>query len=109
MNKKQIITGVSALLLCAASFAETPDRMQVWLKNGEQQVFDINQVDSVTFGERVTPEFKPLCNWTYIPTVESPTALMLSDEQKEFVRAGNTFAKKSFASICEADTAIPIL
>ena len=107
MNKKQIITGVSALLLCAASFAETPDRMQVWLKNGEQQVFDINQVDSITFGERVTPEFKPLCDWTYIPTVESPTALMLSDEQKEFVRAGNTFAKKSFASVCEIDSTNP--
>lgn len=107
MNKKQIITGVSALLLCAASFAETPDKMQVWLKNGEQQVFDIDQVDSVTFGERLTPEFKPLCNWTYIPTVESPTALMLSDEQKEFVRTGNLFAKKSFASICEADSANP--
>ncbi|MBO7507462.1 MAG: hypothetical protein J6T67_08790 [Paludibacteraceae bacterium] len=107
MKKRLIITGFSALLLCGASFAETPNNMQVWLKNGEQQVFDINQVDSVTFGERFTPEFKPLCDWTYIPTAESPTALMLSDEQKEFVRAGNTFARESFATICEADSTHP--
>lgn len=107
MKKRLIVTGFSALVLCAASFAETPDKMQVWLKNGEQQVFDVSQVDSVTFGERLTPEFKPLCDWTYIPTVESPTALTLSDEQKEFVQAGNIFAKKSFASICEGDSTHP--
>ena len=59
MKKRQIITGFSALLLCAASFAETPNNMQVWLKNGEREMFDINQVDSVTFGESLTPEFKP--------------------------------------------------
>ncbi|MBP5482249.1 MAG: hypothetical protein J6Y22_10915 [Paludibacteraceae bacterium] len=107
MKKRQIITGFSALLLCAASFAEKPNNMQVWLKNGEREMFDISHVDSISFGESLTPEFKPLSNWTFIPTAESPTALMLSDEQKEFVRAGNAFAKKSFASICEADTANP--
>ncbi|MBO7608151.1 MAG: hypothetical protein J6T28_11150 [Paludibacteraceae bacterium] len=107
MKKRQIITGFSALLLCAASFAEKPNNMQVWLKNGEREMFDISQVDSISFGESLTPEFKPLSNWTFIPTAESPTALMLSDEQKEFVRAGNTFAKKSFASICEADSSNP--
>ncbi|MBP5482247.1 MAG: hypothetical protein J6Y22_10905, partial [Paludibacteraceae bacterium] len=54
MKKRTLLLGFAALTFCAASFAGTPNNMQVWLKNGEQKAFDINEVDSVTFG--VTPQ-----------------------------------------------------
>ena len=37
MKKKALLIGFSALATSLASFAGTPDNMQVWLKNGEQR------------------------------------------------------------------------
>lgn len=105
MNKTReiIIMGFSALLLSAASFAETPNNMQVWLKNGERQTFEINQVDSVTFGETPIGDFKPLNEWTFLPESTEPSPLSFSDEQKAYVLTGNSFAKQTFSLICQSD------
>ncbi|MBO4805142.1 MAG: hypothetical protein J5554_03810 [Paludibacteraceae bacterium] len=60
MKKRTLLLGFAALTLSAASFAETPNSMLVWLKNGEQKSFYINEVDSVTFGTYKIPDFLPL-------------------------------------------------
>ena len=55
------------------SFAGTPDNMQVWLKNGEHSVFDISQVDSVTFGVDQQQEHNLLMNFSLVITQPADT------------------------------------
>lgn len=99
MKKNQLVTALVIGASCLGLFANTPMNMQVWLKNGEQQVFEIDQVDSVTFGVAQQEEFKPLNDWTFLPNNNRPVPLSLSNEQIAYVHTGNDFAKKSFSLI----------
>ena len=99
MKKNQLVTALVVGASCLGLFANTPMNMQVWLKNGEQQVFEIDQVDSVTFGVAQQEEFKPLNDWTFLPNNNRPVPLSLSNEQIAYVHTGNDFAKKSFSLI----------
>ncbi len=99
MKKNQLVTALIVGASCLGLFANTPNNMQVWLKNGEQQVFEIDQVDSVTFGVIQQEEFKPLNDWTFLPQSNRPMPLSLSNEQLSYVHTGNDFAKKSFSLI----------
>lgn len=101
MKKRFIITFLSSFWLSMASFAGTPDNMNVWLKNGDKQVFSIGDVDSVTFGVNPLGDFKPLSEWTFLPVNTAPSPLAFTSEQKEYVRTGNEFAKKSFSILSE--------
>ncbi len=97
--EKSLLVGFAALTFCAASFAETPSNMQVWLKNGEQQVFNINEVDSVTFGKVQDVVYKPLTENTMPPTFSKPNQLTLSEQEQAFVHANNTFALECYTKI----------
>lgn len=101
MKKNFIITFLPSFLLSMVSFANTPNNMNVWLKNGDKQVFSIGDVDSVTFGVNPLGDFKPLSDWTFLPANTSPSPLAFTSEQKEYVRAGNKFAKNSFSLLTE--------
>ena len=101
MKKRFIITFLSSFLLSMVSFANTPNNMNVWLKNGDKQVFSISDVDSVTFGVNPLGDFKPLSEWTFLPVNTAPSPLAFTSEQKEYVRTGNEFAKKSFSILSE--------
>ena len=72
MKKKALLIVFSALAISLASFAGTPENMQVWLKNGEYSVFDISQVDSVTFGVVQQEEPPQLTENTMPPTFAAP-------------------------------------
>ena len=97
--EKSLLVGFAALTFCAASFAETPSNMQVWLKNGEQQVFNINEVDSVTFGAVQDVVYKPLSENTMPPTFSKPNPLTVSAQEQAFVQANNAFAMECYAKI----------
>ena len=104
MRNKCFITGLGTLLICTAIYADTPYNLHVWLKNGELKTYDINQVDSVTFVDSHQTTYKPLNEWTFLPTAPEAIPLSLTDEQKGYVRSGNEFAKKSFYLICKDST-----
>ncbi|MBO7607123.1 MAG: hypothetical protein J6T28_05850 [Paludibacteraceae bacterium] len=99
MKKRTLLLGFAALTISAASFAGTPNNMQVWLKNGEQKAFDINEVDSVTFG--VTPQitYESLTENTMPPTFSKPNPLMVSAQEQAFIQANNKFATDCFEKI----------
>ena len=97
MKRRTLLIGFSALVLSLASFAGTPDNMQVWLKNGEQRVFDINQVDSVTFGVTQQQEYQPLTENTMPPTFAAPNPLELSEQELAYVKSTNEFGKKCYS------------
>ena len=97
--EKRLLVGFAALTFCAASFAEAPNSMQVWLKNGEQKVFEISQVDSVTFGESPQSTYKPLNDWTFPPKYAAPNPLVVTAQEQEYVQATNDFAMKCYAKI----------
>ena len=98
MNKR-ILIGFAALTFSAISFAGTPNNMQVWLKNGEQKAFDINEVDSVTFG--VTPQitYESLTENTMPPTFAAPNPLMVNKQELAYIRANNQFAMDCYAKV----------
>ena len=96
MGKRTLLIEFAALALSLASFAGTPDNMQVWLKNGEQRVFDINQVDSVTFGVTQQQEYQPLTENTLPPTFAAPNPLKLSEQELAYVKSTNEFGKKCY-------------
>ncbi len=102
MKKNKLITALVVGASCLGLFANTPMNMQVWLKNGEQQVYEIDQIDSVTFGVIQQEEFKPLNDWTFLPESNRPVPLSLSNEQMSYVHTGNDFAKKSFSLITQS-------
>lgn len=104
MRNKGLITGLGTILISAAIYADTPYNLHVWLKNGELKTYDINQVDSVTFVDSHQTTYKPLNEWTFLPTASEAIPLSLTDEQKGYVRSGNEFAKKSFYLICKDST-----
>ena len=87
MGKRTLLIGFSALVLSLASFAGTPDNMLIWLKNGEQRAFDINQVDSVTFGVTQQQEYQPLTENTMPPTFAAPNPLELSEQELAYVKS----------------------
>lgn len=97
--KKGLLVGFAALTFCAATFAETPNRMQVWLKNGEQQVFNIDEVDSVTFRRFPGEVYQPLLENTMPPTFSKPNPLKLSAQEQTFVRANNAFALECYTKV----------
>ena len=82
MSKRNFVLGIATLTFSVASFAETPYSMQVWLKNGEQQVYEINQVDSITFGESSQSVYKPLNDWTFPPKYAAPNPLVVTDQEQ---------------------------
>ncbi|MCR5496222.1 MAG: hypothetical protein K6F48_00080 [Paludibacteraceae bacterium] len=96
---KSLLVGFAALTFCAASFAETPSNMQVWLKNGEQQVFNIDEVDSVTFKRFPGEVYQPLLENTMPPTFSKPNPLKLSAQEQTFVRANNAFALECYTKV----------
>ena len=96
MGKRTLLIGFASLATSLASFAGTPDNMQVWLKNGEQRVFDINQVDSVTFGVTQQQEYQPLTENTLPPTFAAPNPLKLSEQELAYVKSTNEFGKKCY-------------
>lgn len=104
MKNKCFITGLGTILVCTAIYADTPNNLQVWLKNGEMKTYDISQVDSITFKESYEQTYKPLNEWTFLPAAPEAIRLSLTDEQKGYVRSGNEFAKKSFYLICKDST-----
>lgn len=104
MRNKGLITGLGIILISAAIYADTPYNLHVWLKNGELKTYDINQVDSITFKDSHQTTYKPLNEWTFLPDAPEAIPLSLTDEQKEYVRSGNEFAKKSFYLICKDST-----
>lgn len=61
-------------------------------------------MDSVTFVDSHQTTYKPLNEWTFLPTASEAIPLSLTDEQKGYVRSGNEFAKKSFYLICKDST-----
>ena len=97
MGKRTLLIGFSALVLSLASFAGTPDNMLIWLKNGEQRAFDINQVDSVTFGVTQQQEYQPLTENTMPPTFAAPNPLELSEQELAYVKSTNEFGKKCYS------------
>ncbi|MCR5496226.1 MAG: hypothetical protein K6F48_00100 [Paludibacteraceae bacterium] len=99
MKKKALLIVFSALATSLASFAGTPENMQVWLKNGEYSVFDINQVDSVTFGTSPQQEYTPLTENTMPPTFAAPIPLELSEQNLAYVKSTNEFGKKCYARL----------
>ncbi|MBP5423199.1 MAG: hypothetical protein J6Y78_12235 [Paludibacteraceae bacterium] len=99
MSKRNFVLGIATLTFSVASFAETPYSMQVWLKNGEQQVYEINQVDSITFGESYQSVYKPLNDWTFPPKYAAPNPLVVTDQEQSFVQTTNDFAMKCYAKI----------
>ena len=96
MKKKALLIGIAALATSLASFAGTPENMQVWLKNGEYSVFDISQVDSVTFGTSPQQEYTPLNENTMPPTFAAPIPLELSEQNLAYVKSTNEFGKKCY-------------
>lgn len=96
MKKKALLIGIAALATSLASFAGTPDNMQVWLKNGEHSVFDISQVDSVTFGVTQQQEYQPLTENIMPPTFAAPNPLELSEQELAYVKSTNEFGKKCY-------------
>ncbi|MBR5972545.1 MAG: hypothetical protein IK017_07830 [Paludibacteraceae bacterium] len=99
MNKKQFIAGLLCCSFVATAFAVTPNNMQIWLKDGGQQVFDISEVDSVTFGEAQQPEYRPLMENTMIPVFSKPNPLVISEQELPYVKATNEFGTKCYAEI----------
>ncbi|MBO4807134.1 MAG: hypothetical protein J5554_13995 [Paludibacteraceae bacterium] len=109
MNRKQIITGLSFLTFCVASIADTPRSMQVWLKSGEQKVFDLTEVDSVTFVENFEEDSQvSLTENTFPPIFEKPCPLEVSSTEKSFVKTTNEFGQKCFSLICTENSREPI-
>ena len=96
MKKRTLLLGFAALTLSAASFAETPNSMLVWLKNGEQKSFYINEVDSVTFGIYKIPDFLPLTENFMPPKFAQPNPLVVNEQEASFIRASNEFAQKCY-------------
>ena len=99
MDKRTLLIGFAALTSCLASFAGTPENMQVWLKNGEYSVFDISQVDSVTFGTSPQQEYTPLTENTMPPTFAAPIPLEVNDQELKYVKSTNEFGSKCFSLI----------
>lgn len=96
MKKRTLLLGFAALTISAASFAGTPDKMQVWLKDGEPKIFDIDQVDSVTFGTYKNPEITPLTENFMPPKFAQPIPLVVNEQEQTFIRANNEFAQKCY-------------
>ena len=99
MDKRTLLIGFAAVASCLASFAGTPENMQVWLKNGEYSVFDISQVDSVTFGTSPQQEYTPLTENTMPPTFAAPIPLEVNDQELKYVKSTNEFGSKCFSLI----------
>lgn len=78
MNKKHFITGLFCCSVITTAFAVTPDNMQVWLKDGSQQVFNISEVDSVTFSETQQSGYKRLTENTLPPVFAKPNSLVMT-------------------------------
>ena len=104
MKKKALLIGFAALASCLASFAGTPENMQVWLKNGEYSVFDISQVDSVTFGTSPQQEYTPLTENTMPPTFAAPIPIEVNDQELKYIKSTNEFGSKCFALMRKLDT-----
>ena len=104
MKKKTLLIVFSALATSLASFAGTPDNMQVWLKNGEQRVFEINQVDSVTFGAIPQQEYTPLTENTMPPKFAAPIPLEVDKQEMKYIKSTNEFGSKCFALMRKLDT-----
>lgn len=96
MKKRTLLLGFAALTISAASFAGTPDKMQVWLKDGEPKIFDIDQVDSVTFGTYKNPEITLLTENFMPPKFAQPNPLVVNEQEQAFIRANNEFAQKCY-------------
>ena len=101
MKKRTLLISFSALALSLASFAGTPDNMQVWLKNGEQRTFDIKQVDSVTFGVAQQQEHNLLTENTMPPTFAAPIPLEVNAQELAYIKRNNEFGLKCFAKLRE--------
>ncbi len=104
MGKRTLLIGFTALASSLASFAGTPDNMQVWLKNGEQRVFEINQVDSVTFGAIPQQEYTPLTENTMPPKFAAPIPLEVDKQEMKYIKSTNEFGTKCFALMRKLDT-----
>lgn len=104
MGKKLLLLGLSAILASANSYGDSSKSMQVWLKNGEQESFYVNDVDSITFGIYTEHPYVELNEWTMPPKIKNAAPLSLSEEELVYVRAGNKLATNYFRKICEKDT-----
>ena len=104
MDKRTLLIGFAALATSLASFADTPENMQVWLKNGEHSIFDISQVDSVTFGTSPQQEFTLLTENTMPPTFAQPIPLEVNDQELKYVKSTNEFGRKCFVELRKGDS-----
>lgn len=99
MNKKHFITGLFCCSVIATAFAVTPDNMQVWLKDGSQQVFNISEVDSVTFSETQQSGYKRLTENTLPPVFAKPNPLVMTEQEMPYVKSTNEFGTKCYAEL----------
>lgn len=103
-NTKKILFGFSVFLLASHSWANTPNDMLIWTKDGNIETFDINDVDSITFSENKLSEPKLYNDWIYPPVLSAPNILRMSYDDLVTVHENNNFANKCFEKLCQDTT-----
>ncbi len=102
MNKKLLLTGIILPLMMGVSAEQK--NMKIWLNNGENYIYPIEEVDSITFSEQVRPAYSLSDENTMPPTLNSPQPLSLTEEQISFVKGNNEFGKKCLDYIAKGST-----
>ncbi|MBR0503061.1 MAG: hypothetical protein IJJ77_07440 [Paludibacteraceae bacterium] len=94
---KKIVFILSLFSCCISFYANTPNDMQIWLKNGEQEHFNISQVDSITFSMAQQQEDDLLNKNTMPPTFAKPNPLLVNEQELNYIKSTNEFGVKCFS------------
>lgn len=102
MNKKLLLSGI---LVCymMGEISAGQKSMQVWLNNGENYMYPIEEVDSITFSDEILQSYMLSDENTMPPVLNSPRPLVILSEEQAFVKGNNEFGKKCLEFLPEFD------